>query len=80
VTGEKTAIFFNVAVSCSADPQVKMQDDHTTLNKIVLEQMHIAVDLSNPRRFGPRPTGDAKPRPLRVSVKSEAEKWQILKA
>jgi hypothetical protein len=73
-------IFFSVAESCGADPQVRMQDDLTTLNKIVLEQMHIAVDLSNPIRFGPRPTGDAKPRPLRISVNSEAEKWQILKA
>lgn len=64
-------IFFNVPESRGADAAVRMQDDLNTINKLILEQMHVLAAVSAPVRFGPRPSGDAKPRPLRVTVNSE---------
>jgi hypothetical protein len=77
---KNNVIFFTVPESSNPDPHTRMQDDLDAVNKIVSEQMHVFVNLSNPIRFGPRPSGDAKPRLLHFSFGSEDEKWKILKA
>jgi hypothetical protein len=73
-------IFFNLDESDKSDPQTRMQEDLDVVTKMVRDQMHVMAELTNPIRFGPRPIGEAKPRPLRITVDNEEIKWKILKA
>lgn len=74
-------ILFNVPESVSVDAFAREQDDLSTANSIVQDQLHVTATLSNPVRFGPRQYDtNSKPRPLWITVSSEQEKWKVLKA
>ena len=72
-------IIFNVKECTGDNTDVRKEYDMAEVTELLSNEMNVMTTVTNPVRLGPKKENMQWPRPLRITVDSEATKWKILK-